>query len=148
MLTFSQLVRFAMAAGMYLLLMWGYLVLPSAQWFAALLALIMSSMLVFWVTESMVAAAITTQSTQSTVRVRPAVGRPGLTMQDWQDRPDEPVGGDLRASPPGLEAAVARLDAMKSELKLQYAQFGRDQSMLNSQGLGSWHDRRDFHKPS
>lgn len=43
-------------------------------------------------------------------------------------------------SEPPLSAAVSRLDALKSELAEQYAQFGRDQSLINSKGLGTWHN--------
>ncbi len=166
--TISQLLRFSMAAGMYLLLMWGYMVLPNAQWFAAFLALIMAAMLVYWVTETLVATELSVKSGKQAQRVRsglggaafgghaiggpaiggPACGRPGITMQDWQEKPEEPIGGDLRSSAPGLDAAVLRLDSLKSELMVQYAQFGRDQSLINSRGLGSWHGKRNFHKPS
>ena len=151
--TISQLVRFSMAAGMYLLLMWGYMVLPNAQWFAAFLALIMATMLVYWVTETLVATELSVKPGRQAPRVRselgaPATGRPGITMQDWQEKPEEPIGGDLRSSAPGLEAAVLKLDSLKSELMVQYAQFGRDQSLINSRGLGSWHGKRNFHKPS
>lgn len=151
--TISQLVRFSMAAGMYLLLMWGYMVLPNAQWFAAFLALIMATMLVYWVTETMVATELSVKPGKHTQQARsgsgaPGSGRPGITMQDWQEKPEEPIGGDLRSSAPGLEAAVLKLDSLKSELMVQYAQFGRDQSLINSRGLGSWHGKRNFHKPS
>lgn len=148
MLTISQLVRFTMAAGMYLLLMWGYMVLPSAQWFAAFLALIMNTMVVYWVTETTVAAELSAKNRQPETRARTGYGRPGLTMPDWQEKPDEPPGGDLQRSAPELKAAVVRLDSLKSELMLQYAQFGRDQSLMNSRGLGSWHGKKDFHNPS
>lgn len=141
----SQLLRFSMAASMYLLLMWGYMMLPSAQWFAAYLALIMSTMLVYWVTETRVMTDSAATPRQQELRSRSGFGRPGITMQDWQERPDEPLGGDLRSSAPGLEAAVLRLDSLKSELMVQYAQFGRDQSLINGRGLGSWHGKRDFH---
>lgn len=47
------------------------------------------------------------------------------------------------ASDPSLEASVMRLDSLKSELKEQYAQFGRDQSLLNSKSLGSWNGIRN-----
>lgn len=155
MLTFSQLLRFATAAGMYLLLMWGYMELPSAQWYAAFLALILCSMLVFWVTESVVAAnAATRHRPMAAVcshrfdQHLPAVsGRPGLTMPDWQASPEESVAGDLTASVQDIEITVARLDALKSELTQQYAQFGRDQSALNAFGLGTWNGKRDFRDP-
>ncbi|MGQ7843401.1 hypothetical protein ACUNV4_02910 [Granulosicoccus sp. 3-233] len=148
MQTISQLVRFSMAAGMYLLLMWGYMVLPNAQWFAAFLALILSTMLIYWVTETRVTTDLTENPRHAEPRIRSGYGRPGITMADWQEKPDEPIGGDLRTSPPGLEAAVLRLDSLKSELMAQYAQFGRDQSLINGRGLGSWHGKRDFHKPT
>jgi len=147
MQTISQLVRFAMAAGMYLLLMWGYMVLPNAQWFAAFLALVMSTLLVYWVTESRIGANPVVAAAAEP-RVHATRERPGITMQDWQEKPDEPIGGDLRASAPGLEAAVVRLDSLKSELMTQYAQFGRDQSLMNGRGLGSWHGKRNFQKPT
>ena len=151
MQTISQLVRFAMAAGMYLLLMWGYMVLPNAQWFAAFLALVMSTLLVYWVTESRVGAnpvVAAAAAAAAEPRARAMRERPGITMQDWQDKPEEPIGGDLRSSAPGLEAAVVRLDSLKSELMTQYAQFGRDQSLMNGRGLGSWHGKRNFQKPT
>jgi hypothetical protein len=141
---------------MYLLLMWGYSVLPNAQWYAAFLALVMGSMAIFWVHES-------------AVDVEAAVKRAGNARSDGTtaDRCSEyEAGADLflrrRASStatedaapgadpnddttlyPSLEASVLRLDSLKTELTLQYAQFGRDQSLLNSNGLGSWHGNRN-----
>jgi len=117
----SPLLRLFAAAGIYLVLMWGYIVLPSGQWFAAFLALMMSVILTFWV-----------RKTIDTVRAK--------------DSQIAPIGAvDLQppcttfAADPSLEASVARLDSLKSDLKEQYAQFGRDQSQLNAKSLGSWH---------
>ena len=43
---------------------------------------------------------------------------------------------------PTLSASILRLDSLKAELTQQYAQFGRDQSLLNRKGLGTWHQNR------
>ncbi len=104
--------------------MWGYQVLPSAQWFAAFLALIMSAMLIFWVSES----AADTKASAESVSGDQAVDELPVTERS-QTEPD-------------LESAMLRLDALKSELTIQYAQFGRDQALVNSNGLGSWHRSR------
>ncbi len=120
----SPVVRLGVAAGLYLLLMWGYMALPSGQWFAAFLALIMSAMLIFWVSET---AAEVEASTESSPL---ALSPPMASL---------PV--DLTTEP-SLEASVVRLDSLKSELMQQYAQFGRDQASINSHGLGSWHGTR------
>ncbi|ASJ75458.1 hypothetical protein [Granulosicoccus antarcticus] len=137
----SQAIRFTMAAGMYLLLMWGYIVLPTAQWFAAFLALIMCSMLVFWVSESFADVSIVSESQRLTRLQAPRQGRFGVTMLDWESQAAVPESAAL-VSPSGLDASYVRLESLKSELKLQYAQFGRDQSLINSKGLGSWHGHR------
>jgi hypothetical protein len=137
----SQWLRLAMAAGMYLLVMWGYLALPSAQWFAVCLALIMSSMLVFWVTESVSSRGVTHQANRGDHEV----ARRYVSQSTLQAVASTPVmqGYKPGVSPkPSLAASILRLDSLKSELTLQYAQFGRDQSLLNSNGLGSWHGIR------
>ena len=97
MLKNSQAVRFSMAAGMYLLLMWGYIVLPSAQSFAAFLALILCAMLVFWVSESLADLASDPGSERKTVAGPSRQGRHGVTMTDWgsQTRAD----GSLAPAP-------------------------------------------------
>jgi len=117
-------VRLGVAAGLYLLLMWGYLALPSGQWFAAFLALIMSAMLIFWVSES-------TADAQAQVEPAPPV-----------EIECQPVA-TVTSADQSLESAVLRLDSLKAELTAQYAQFGRDQSLINSHGLGSWHRLRN-----
>lgn len=121
----SPWVRVGMAAGMYLLLMWGYVVLPTAQWFAAFLALITSTMVVFWVSEA-------NAETRSLLEQKPCI-----------QEPDEVLITDQMGGATSLEASILRLDSLKSELTLQYAQFGRDQSLINSNGLGSWHGNRN-----
>lgn len=109
-----------MAAGMYLLLMWGYVALPSAQLYAVFAALIMSIALLFWVSE-----ARATDHLSLTLGKRPAVQNEGSLA----DNTDEPT----------LSASLIRLDSLKEELTHQYAQFGRDQSLMNGKGLGTWH---------
>ena len=84
----------------------------------------MSAMLIFWVSET---AADTRASVES-------------VSQD-QSMDELPVT-DRSQAEPDLKSAVLRLDALKSELTTQYAQFGRDQSSVNSNGLGSWHRSR------
>ncbi len=102
------------------MLMWGYVVLPSGQWFAAFLAIMMGIMLVFWVNEAVldVQTASDTASPESQ-SVTPSTAQTVL-------------------SEPTLQASYERLDSLKSELKAQYAQFGREQSALNGRSLGSW----------
>ena len=121
----SPMMRFGTAAGIYLMLMWGYAVLPTAQWFAVFLAAMMSIMLIFWVNE----AADDVRSVENVV--------PPFDNSDIQ-----PTSVTFAADP-SLEASVLRLDSLKSELKDQYAQFGRDQSLINSKSLGSWNGTRD-----
>lgn len=122
----SPWVRVGMAAGMYLLLMWGYIVLPTAQWYAAYLALITSTMMVFWVSE----AGADTRS---------------LFGSEQSNEPlEQTLTADQIDGAGSLEASILRLDSLKSELTLQYAQFGRDQSLINSNGLGSWHGNRNY----
>ncbi len=142
MLKNSQSVRFAMAAGMYLLLMWGYVVLPSAQSYAAFLALIMCAMLIFWVSESLSGMAPDPVSERKAVMGRPKPGRHGVTMTDWRAQP-RADGSQIPAPISNLGVSFQRLESIKSELKLQYAQFGRDQSLINSKGLGSWHGNKN-----
>ena len=116
----SPLLRLIAAAGIYLVLMWGYMALPSGQWFAAFLALMMSVMLIYWVRET-IDVVLTTDSQITPIE---AVDVQPLCI--------------TFAADPSLEASVTRLDSLKSDLKEQYAQFGRDQSLLNSKSLGSW----------
>ena len=142
MLKNSQAVRFSMAVGMYLLLMWGYIVLPSAQSFAAFLALILCAMLIFWVSESLTVLASDPASGRKAVMGLSRQGRHGVTMTDWGAQPRSD-GSQVPAPPSNLEVSFLRLESIKSELKLQYAQFGRDQSLINSKGLGSWHGNRN-----
>jgi hypothetical protein len=113
-----------MAAAMYILLIWGYLVLSTPQWYAVFTALVMSVMLLFWVSETV------EECHDSCVKARSEI--PGMPEQLSQDL-------DI----PSLPASMKKLDALKLDLMQQYAQFGRDQSALNSKSLGSWHRNRD-----
>ena len=114
-----------MAAGIYLMLMWGYVVLPSGQWFAAFLAIMMGIMLVFWVNETV----IDVQTSSD------ALGSETISTTT--------PSAQLLASEPPLSASYERLDSLKSELKAQYAQFGREQSQLNGKCLGSWQSNQN-----
>jgi hypothetical protein len=157
MLKNSQVLRFAMAAGMYLLVMWGYSVLPNGQWFAAFLALIMCSMLIFWVSDTAadVESTVSSRNTAGTGIVADTGISSGtctgnclqsqhlsLVDHDGTLTKNDARTPDSTTPITSLEASVLRLDSLKTELMLQYAQFGRDQSLLNSNGLGSWHGNR------
>lgn len=107
-----------MAAGLYLLLMWGYMILQTPQLYAVFTALIMSLALSFWVNEARVADELDVAADP-----QPQTNAPALVP------PIEPT----------LDASMLRLDSLKADLTQQYAQFGRDQSSLNSNGLGTWH---------
>jgi len=121
----SPLVRSSMAAGIYLMLMWGYIVLPSSQWFAAFLAVMMGIMLVFWVNEAVLDVQTSVDAAGSETPVAKPPSAPSM------------------ASEPTLSASYERLDSLKSELKAQYAQFGREQSVLNGKSLGSWKNNQN-----
>lgn len=108
-----------MAAGMYLLLMWGYAALQTPQLYAAFVALILSIALVFWVSDA---------RTLERPQCKPEASQPS----EVERRPQIDTGE------PSLAASKVRLDSLKAELVQQYAQFGRDQSLLNSKGLGTW----------
>jgi len=108
------------------MLMWGYTVLPTGQWFAVFLAVMMSIMVLFWVNE-------TTIDVLSSESMFPFHG--------YVDSPSSPSGDEQ--SDTSLQASIVRLNSLKSELNAQYAQFGRDQSLINSKSLGSWHGTRN-----
>lgn len=112
-----------MAAGMYLLLMWGYILLPTPQLYAVFAALIMSIALLFWVSEARALEQLTRSLEECLITEIAA--------------PLQNSGDDLSVC-----ASMAKLDCLKSELTEQYAQFGRDQTLMNGKGLGSWHSRR------
>lgn len=112
-----------MAAGMYLLLMWGYVTLQTPQLYAAFVALIMSVALFFWVSEA---------RTPSNMQI----------LIDEQLMSTNDGSSATERHEPSLSASILRLDSLKAELKQQYAQFGQDQSLLNRKGLGTWHQNR------
>lgn len=118
-----------MAAGLYLLLMWGYIELPAPQLFAVFSALIMCVALLFWVSESRAVDQLTrTLDAQKN----------GKWMQVQHDATRE-----LDINLYSYSGSVAKLDALRDELSAQYAQFGRDQSAMNLKGLGAWHRKGD-----
>lgn len=123
-----------MAAGIYLLVMWGYMALPSAQLFAAFTALVMSAGLYFWFHESTALPA---------------------TLQVSSEPLPLPIFMAEDVSPPlehsnfqSSTVATLKLNSLKDELTEQYAQFGRDQVRLNSRGLGTWHQTSTANKKS
>ena len=116
-----------MAAGMYLLLMWGYVAVQTPQLYAAFVALIMSVALVFWVSD-----ARALERLQSKLDTAP----PSESGKPPQIEPSQ-----IDTFEPSLAASSMRLDSLKAELMQQYAQFGRDQSLLNSKGLGTWQQK-------
>ncbi len=119
----SPTLRVLMAAGMYLLLMWGYVTLQTPQLYAAFVALIMSIALLFWVSEARAPSQLEMSLDQQLASAS-----------------DERLAIDH--DEPSLSASILRLDSLKAELTQQYAQFGRDQSLLNRKGLGAWHQNR------
>ncbi len=123
--------RVLMAAGLYLLLMWGYLILQTPQLYAVFTALIMSIALLFWVSEARVVDELWDTRAQSLID---RTCQAGDATQPQDDLP-----APSPAIEPTLDACILRLDALKADLTQQYAQFGRDQSLLNSRGLGTWH---------
>lgn len=114
-----------MAAGIYLLLIWGYIALPSAQLFAAFTALVMSAALYLWFHEGTAILASLQASSKVSPLSIPAAAQvyPSVKRSTVQSSAD----------------ATLKLNALKDELTDQYAQFGRDQVRLNSRGLGTWH---------
>ena len=128
-----------MAAGMYLLLMWGYLTLQTPQYFAVFAALVMCTALLFWVSESVVGQN-SLDEYKSEEATEDNAAQNELTQQNEsiQSQPVQP-GSECE---PTLSMSVSRLDALKDELTQQYAQFGKDQSLLNSKGLGTWQQKR------
>jgi hypothetical protein len=112
-----------MAGGLYLLLMWGYVVLQTPQLYAAFAALIMCTALLYWVSDA--------------------------RLDDEQSVGDFPNSGEDCAyarsttnDEPSLAASMDKLNELKADLNQQYAQFGKDQSRLNSKSLGTWQKRR------
>lgn len=123
-MTSSPFSRFVIAASIYLLLMWGYVALPSAQLFAVFTALIMSIALYLWVrdTKALLVAAGTLSLQRCEVD----------NVHSESSLPDSAC----------VAATHLKLDSLKKELTEQYAEFGRDQARLNSYGLGTWHQKR------
>ncbi|MFK7858764.1 MAG: hypothetical protein AB8B64_08085 [Granulosicoccus sp.] len=123
----SPTLRVLMAAGMYLLLMWGYVTLPTPQLYAVFAALIMSIALLFWVSE-----ARALEQLSRTIETERVAACNSVTLP----------GDDI----PSLCASMERLDRLKSELTQQYAQFGRDQALMNGKGLGTWNRKPPGHQ--
>ena len=124
---------------MYLLLMWGYLTLQTPQYFAVFAALVMCTALLFWVSESVVAQN-SLDEYKSEEATEDNAAQNELTQQN-ESIQYEPVQPGSECEPT-LSMSVSRLDALKDELTQQYAQFGKDQSLLNSKGLGTWQQKR------
>lgn len=111
-----------MAAAMYILLVWGSMTLESPQWYAVFVALIMSTMLLFWVAEA-------TEDCYARI--------------DTDKSGHHGSRGDVchPEAVPSLSASTRKLESLKAELSQQYAQFGQDQVALNRDSLGCWHTR-------
>ena len=135
----SPWVRITMAAGLYLLVIWGHLSLAGGTAFAVFYAFAMSAMLVYW-------------SDQSALKLGDYQGLDELSPEDWQQifDADQIIDGvapahawdkfQVRAEPETLRpvdretlrSALTRLDVIKAELKAQYAQLGKDQTAWRS----------------
>ena len=133
MLTKTPVVRALMAAFLYLMLMWGYTSLPNVQTFAVYLALVMCAALTFWVGESTFDRKSASCGSESGNKTAGAAARACSEATSEEGH---------RSDVDSLESAIMRLDSLKQDLVEQYAQFGRDQSLINSNGLGSWHGTR------
>ncbi|MFK7893579.1 MAG: hypothetical protein AB8B63_22370 [Granulosicoccus sp.] len=107
---------------MYILLIWGSMTLESPQWYAVFVALIMSTMLLFWVGEA---------TEDCYARINKDKFGNHTTRGEASDS----------AAVPSLSASNRKLDSLKAELTQQYAQFGQDQVALNRESLGCWHTR-------
>ena len=70
---------------------------------------------------------------------REAQNLPDIPMPDAARQPADKLSGDEYE--PTLSASMSKLDSLKDELTEQYAQFGKDQSILNSKGLGTWQQK-------
>ena len=127
-----------MAAGMYLLLMWGYLILQTPQYFAVFAALVMCIALLFWVSETIVGQNLLDECESKELADNVSVTKDSAHNEPIQCESLQPTND----SEPTLSMSVCRLDALKDELTQQYAQFGKDQSLLNSKGLGTWQQKR------
>jgi len=130
-----HLLRILMAAVMYLLMVWGHVALQTPQWFAVFAALVMSITLLYWASEARLDA-VRGQRANTDADVDADV------MTTLHDKHPTTL---LTEQETELSAAVSRLDSLKSELNQQYAQFGRDQSLINKNALGLWN--RDRHSP-
>jgi len=145
----SPWVRITMAAGLYLLVIWGHLSLAGGTAFAIFYAFAMSAMLVYWSDQS----ALKPVDAES---ISAALGDyqdlDELSPEDWRQIFDadqimdgvEPVHAwdksQVRAETETLRpvdretlrSALTRLDVIKAELKSQYAQLGKDQTAWRS----------------
>ena len=122
------LLRMGMAAAMYLLLIWGHLSLNSPQWYAVFAALVLCSLLLYCLRETIL---------------------DGLEVRMESDSLDQgsAMSCSVRTDSPSITTSLKRLDSLKSELMQQYAKFGQDQSTLNRLSRGSWHKHRDSSRP-
>ena len=134
---------------MYLLLMWGYLTLQTPQYFAVFAALVMCTALLFWVSEAAVGqnsldACDSDEATENNAAQNQLTLQNEIIQNEYSQTESiqcEPVQPGSECEPT-LSMSVSRLDALKDELTQQYAQFGKDQSLLNSKGLGTWQQKR------
>lgn len=113
---------------MYLLLIWGHMSLNSPQWYAVLAALVLCSLLIYCLRETILDSLEVPMESDSLDQGR-AIPYP------------------IRTDNPSLTTSLKRLDSLKSELMQQYAKFGQDQSALNGLSRGSWHKRSDSSRP-
>ena len=116
-----------------MLLMWGYLFLQTPQYFAVFAALVMCIALLFWVSEAIVGQNLPDECQSTEHTQNDPTQNESLRYESVQP---------ISESEPTLSMSVCRLDALKDELTQQYAQFGKDQSLLNSKGLGTWQQKR------
>ncbi len=145
----SPWVRIGMAAGLYLLVIWGHLSLVEGTAFAIFFAFVMAAMLVYWSDQSAL-------DVRDNERLIAALGDcqdlDELSPEEWRqlfdadqiidsvepehawDKSDSRFESDalLPIDRETLRSAMTRLDAIKVELKAQYAQLGKDQTAWRS----------------
>lgn len=138
-----------MAAGLYLLVIWGHLSLAGGTAFAIFYAFTMTAMLVYWSNQRTIDVS---DSDSLIVAFDDYQDFDEFSTEDWRRMFDaeqiidgvEPVHAWDQPIPrpdpetlhpsdrESLKCALTRLDVIKAELKAQYAQLGKDQTAWRS----------------
>jgi len=145
----SPWVRLAMAAGFYLLVIWGHQSLAGGTAFAVFYAFAMAAMLVYWSEQKNADVSLPEDLLFDAGEYQDF---DEYSTEDWRRifdaeqiidgvEPDNSWDESTPACDPNtlspldresLKSALTRLDSIKSELKAQYAQLGKDQTAWRS----------------